>query len=635
MAPYMVEPADTLTAREFEGLIFVGPAQSGKTQSLILNFLAYSVIVDPMDMAIFSPTMTMARDFSIRRVDRLHRFSPEVGNKLLPDRDADNKYDKSYRSGTYLTLGWPTVSQFAGRPIGRLMLTDYDRMPDDIEGDGNPYDLASKRATTFGSFAMTLAESSPSRALESPKWISTSPHEAPPTKGILALYNRGDRRRFYWPCKHCSHWFEGNFKHLQFDASLSPAQAGAKAVMLCPSCGGRITFDDRQYMLEIGVWLRDGEYIRDGQIQGEGRHSRIASFWLNGVAASFISWAKLVSIYLDATADYEKTGSQEALKKFYNNDLGEPYINKSSELERLPEVLKSRAFKLPEREVPPNVRFLIAAIDVQTNMFVVQVYGVLPGAPFDLAVIDRYNIYKSKRFDGDGDALWCKPGTYLEDWDLITEQVLNRSYPLSDGSGRLMKIKMTACDSGGRDGVTVNAYNYWRKLKDERLSARFYLVKGEGASGKPRAVIGYPDSSRKDRLAGARGDVPVLFLNSNILKDDVLGRLDCTVPGKGMLLMPDWLPDSFFVELCAETRSADGWAKPGKTRNEAWDLTYYALGLLVSPIIRIEQILWTDPPSWARPWDENDLVTKPDAKERFASPVNVSYDLTALGKSLA
>nr|WP_261912952.1 phage terminase large subunit family protein [Salmonella enterica] len=25
---------------------------------------------------------------------------------------------------------------------------------------------------------------------------------------ILSLYNRGDRRRWYWPCPHCGDWFQ-------------------------------------------------------------------------------------------------------------------------------------------------------------------------------------------------------------------------------------------------------------------------------------------------------------------------------------------------------------------------------------------------------------------------------------------
>lgn len=89
-----------------------------------------------------------------------------------------------------------------------MALTDYDRFPEDIDGEGDGFSLASKRTTTFMSAGMTLAESSSGREITDVKWRRSSPHEAPPTTGILSLYNRGDRRRWYWPCPHCGDWFQ-------------------------------------------------------------------------------------------------------------------------------------------------------------------------------------------------------------------------------------------------------------------------------------------------------------------------------------------------------------------------------------------------------------------------------------------
>jgi phage terminase large subunit GpA-like protein len=39
LTPYMVEPMNVLGSRDYRGCVFAGPAQSGKTQSLILNWL--------------------------------------------------------------------------------------------------------------------------------------------------------------------------------------------------------------------------------------------------------------------------------------------------------------------------------------------------------------------------------------------------------------------------------------------------------------------------------------------------------------------------------------------------------------------------------------------------------------------
>ncbi len=648
----MVEPMETLTSRILNGVVFVGPAQCGKTQSLILNWVAHSARVDGMDMIVYSPTQAAARDFSVRRIDRMHRASPEIGAAMLKDRDADNKHDKHYRNGMYLNLSWPTITEFAGRPVPRIAITDYDRIDDDIGGDGSAYDLGNKRTTSFKSFAMTLAESSPSRPVEDLKWISTTAHEAPPCKGILSLYNRGDRRRWYWPCPKCGTYFEGKWEHLEWDDRGSPLASSETVRMICPVSGCRIESRERSIMQDMGVWLMDGQRIDErGLIRGNGKRSLIASFWLNGVAAVFTTWANLVNGYLQAYQEFEKTGAETSLAKFFNTDLGVPYLPAQDAATLLPEVLRGRAEEMPtepapeleridrtkqiQPQVPEGVRFLVATIDVQNNLFAVQVHGVAPGRPYDVVVIDRFQIRKSHRLDLQGDTLWVKPQSYLDDWDTITEEVLHRTYPLADGSGRRMMIRLSGCDSGGRDGVTGMAYNYQRRLRAAGLAGRFQLLKGDGTPGRPRASITFPDSGRKDKMSLARGDVPVLLLNSNLLKDSLRGRLDVQVPGNGMMRFPNWLPDKWFAELCAESRTDKGWVNTRSVRNESWDLAYYCLGLCVSQLLLVEGIDWDNPPTWALPWDKNDLVTAPDGEERFALENDNQYDFASFGKLLA
>ena len=635
-APYMAEPMDTFASREFWGMVFVGPAQSGKTQGLILNTIAYSVKVDPMDMMVVCPTMTAARDFSIRRIDRLHQHSPEIGKMLIPGDANDNKFDKHYTTGMLLSLSWPTPTELAGKPIGRVVLTDRDRMKDDIDGDGEPFDLAAKRTTTYGSYAMTVAESSPSRPITNLKWIAKTPHEAPPCAGILGLYNRGDRRRLYWPCPECSTYFEGLFTHLELgeDATGTNTEKTDNVRLRCPHCAALIHPDQRDTMLQEAVWLKDGQGIdKAGKVFGPAIRTGIASFWMRGVAASFISWKKLYELYLDAKDEYERSGSEDALTKFYNNDLAEPYVPASMYDMRSPETLKARAQNLGERVVPEGVRFLSAQIDVQKNMFVVQVHGVLPGKPFDVVIVDRFNIVKSHRTDDEGERLWVKPATYAEDWNLITEQVIKKEYPLADGSGRMMGIRFTCCDSGGSEGVTGMAYTYYRTLRDENMHRRFILTKGTGLPEAPRTRINYPDSGRKDKLSAARGDIPVLMLQSNIIKDMLNGRLDCMEPGKGMVLFPDWLSDNFYSELCAETRTSKGWENLGQERNESWDLLYMLLGLCASELLKVEHLDWDNAPGWAAPWDKNDMVRAAVAEARF-TPQFDPADFARFGKVL-
>lgn len=645
--PNMVEPMETLTSHEFRGLIYVGPAQTGKTDALIINWVGYGATVDPMDMLIVCPSHGAARDFSIRRIDRLNRHTPSVGAALVKGRDTDNRSDKQYDNGMMLSMAHPSGSELAGRPIGRVVFTDYDRMDEDIDGEGSAYDLGTKRTTTYQSFAMCVAESSPSKPIKDLKKVIKG-HEAPPCSGILGLYNRGDRRRWYWPCPKCGSYFEGRWEHMIWkrEDGMSNLDAAETARLECPRCSHPIHPDDRHEMQQKGLWLKDGQQIEyRGKwpvVTGTPRRSNIASFWQNGVSAGLTTWSSLVKTYLDALDEYNDTSEEGALQKFYNTDIGVPYVpqNMQNAQVRLPEHLIARVEPLPNREVPEEVRVLIGTVDVQQNMFVVQILGVAPGRPFDLYLVDRFRIQKSKRYDGDDERLWVKPSSYLEDWDLIIDEVVKRTYPLSDGSGRRMAVKMTFCDSGGKAGVTANAYEFYRQIKATGHFGRFQLVKGDNTPGSPRTQIRYPDSSRRDAKAGARGDVPVLFFNPTILKDNLDGRLDVVIPGAGMIHLPDWLIDEgmnwFFDELTSETRTEKGWIKTGK-QNEAWDLFYYGIGACVSSLLNLEKVDWNNPPSWAGSWDKNPLVIAPEKESPFERPagISTSFDFASMGRALA
>lgn len=652
--PYMVEPMDTLASVQYRAEVFVGPAQCAKTDGLIINWIGYSVTTDPQDMIVFSPTFTSARDFSMRRVDRLQRHTPEVGAELMRNADSDNKFDKHYQTGMMLTLSYPSVTELAGRPVGRIAQTDYDRMPEDVGGDGNPFDLGSKRTTTFGSYAMTLAESSPSREVTDHKKVLRG-NEAPPTTGICALYNRGDRRRWHWQCPRCGSYFEGEWEHMKWDTTLpSNMEQADSCYMECPCCSGKIMPHERNAMNQTGVWLKEGQEIDfEGNVVGKGRSSNIASFWLKGVAAGLTNWPTLVKAFLDADDDYHSSGDETALKKFFNTDIGVPYVDRAllDDSVRTPEDLQARAEAWPRRTVPPSVRFLLGIVDVQKNAFVVQIIGVAPGSTrYDLYLIDRFTIRYSDRLDpsapeGRESFMFVKPGAYLEDWDKITEQVMEAKYPLSDDSGRMMTVKLTLCDSGGEAGVTTNAYNFYREIKKQGWLGRFHLVKGDRVPSAPRARITYPDADKKSK-AGARGEIPVLLFNPTTIKDDLDNRLDIIIPGEGMIHFPQWITEEgadkysgakmewFYSEMTSEVREpGKGWIKVAK-RNEAWDLFYYAIGACASTLLQVEKIDWSKPPPWADEWDINPLVVANDDETPFSEHGSAAFDWTAMGQKM-
>jgi phage terminase large subunit GpA-like protein len=621
LTPMLLEPLDALGGREYTGIVFVGPARTGKTMSLILGGITYIVTCAPGDTLIVGMSQDTVRDFSRTDLDRAIRYSPELASRLSPRAKDDNTYDKFFRSGIVLKLGWPAVSQLSSKTLQYVFLTDYDRPEnrDDVDGEGPMWDLAAKRIETYMSRGKCLAESSPGEDYVDAKWKPTTPHEAPPALGILSLYNRGTRARWYWPCKECGEFSQaepglGCFALPEFDELVEVVQrtdpltlAEQYAHVVCRKCGALHDMQDRPQMNARGVWVHDGQRIEGGKAVGERRRSNIASYWLGGVAAAYQRWDSIVLKYLQGVSTYARTGDEMPLKATTNTDQGAPYIPRAALKRRGSDELLARREDWPKGTVPAGVRFLTAAVDVQGGRFVVSVFGW--GEGLESWLVDRYSISASLRpeleYEQDGTKhvrfAALDPASYVEDWRLLRAPFgpVGKPYPVEGLPGLTLAPLLTLCDSGGREGVTLNAYAYWRKLRDEGLGKKFMLVKGVGNLNAPRAVISWPDSrGRKDRNAGAVGDVPVWLINANLLKDAVSGDLKREQPGPGYHHLPQWVDAAYFDEMAAEERTARGWVcRPGE-RNEAFDLHVYARVACIA--IGAEKINWRDPPEWAK-----------------------------------
>lgn len=657
--PYLVEPMEEMTNRLLESVIFCGPAQCGKTE-LFLNYLVYCVMCDPADVSLIQTAQATARDFSITRVDRMHAANEHLQERLL----VDNTFDKQYRNGMIARFGWPTSTELSGKPIPRMFLTDYDRFDENIDGEGSAFVLAKARTTSFKRLGKTIAESSPGFTITDPGWSKRTAHEAPPTGGILALYNAGDRRRWYWRCVKCKFTFEPHWSLLSYPKTEDPLEAGEAATLHCPHCQMTYTHDYSQHspskeeMNIGGRWLKEGMlWTPDNQIVGTARRSNSGSFWLQGVAATFNSWRQLVTDYLNAEIEYADTGKEETLKGVVNTKIGMPYLPKAQAQARLADQLKRRSQDYGQRVVPHGVRFMVATIDVQKTRFEVQIHGI---GMEDIWIIDRFPIRFSKRPDEDDASQWepIAPGAHKEDWRHLLYEVMEKTYPLADDPNKHMGIYYTLCDSGGGDGSTANAYEFYRWLgrgyvteHGEILETddiqdlypwrggfqqRFMLLKGEAKPGQPRIRIGFPDAQRKDRHAEARGEIPVVQLNTIALKNQLDGALDREIPG-GRINFPNWLPLSFYKELTVETKNKEGkWENLTGHRNESWDLLVYCLAALLHPMILWEHIRWDEPPDWAAEWEANSMVFDISGEETpfTASQTTALDELAELGAKM-
>lgn len=621
LTPMMVEPLDLLGSREFQGIIFVGPARTGKSMALILGGITYIVTSSPGDTLITHMSQDTARDFSRMDLDRAIRHSPELAERLSPRGRDDNTFDKFFKSGIALKIGWPSVTQLSHKTLKYVFVTDYDRPRnrDNVDGEGPLWDLAAKRTETYMSRGKCLAESSPGEDCVDFNWHARTPHEAPPARGILSLYNRGTRARWYWPCQHCGHYAQvepglGNFPVPKFEelekmvlTTDLMSLAAELAHVVCRQCGGLHNMDQRPAMNSAGHWIHDGQRIdKLGRIYGRNKkiNTQIASYWLGTAAAPYQRWDSVLLKYLQAVQAYVRTGTEDELRATTNTDQGSPYMPRVVINRRSSEELITRAQseEWPAGAVPTGVRFLIAAVDVQAHKFVVQVFGF--GEGLECWLISRFDISSSRRPEGNAGNRFAAidPAAYVEDWAVLIDEVINKSYPV-DGLDGEIKPVITLCDSGGKAGVTERAYEFWRALRAQNLGQQFRLIKGDGRINAPRVRKTWPDATgRRARAAAARGDVPVWLVNTNVIKDAVAGDLARAEPGPGYVHIPNWIDKVVFDELTTEKRTEKGWQKNKGVRNEAFDLHVYARAGCI--IINAENIVWKRPPRWAKPLDE-------------------------------
>ena len=657
--PYMVEPMDMLASRRHEAVCFVGPARTGKTMGLLEGWGAHIIVNDPGDMLIVQMTQDKAREYSKTRIDRMLRHSPHLAALKSTSTQDDNTHDKAFRHGMWLRIGWPTVSQLSSSDYRYVALTDYDRMPEDVDGEGSPYALGLKRTTTFLSRGMCLAESSPGYDIEDPHWHPVSPHEAPPARGILGIYNRGDRRRWYWSCPDCSGWFEaapglGLFNlpprpHLidmVREADLD-ALSSQYAKVVCPHCGSLIDKRHKHQLNMNGRWVSDGVTLNDrGEAIGTPMVSSIASYWLGGVAAAYQPWKSLVLRYLQGLREYSLSGSELTLRTTTNTDQGLPYLPlvfaDAADQASTP---SERADPSMQRYVvPAETRFLTAQVDVQGGTgarFEVQIHA--HGPNYEQWLVNRFAITESRR-EGLG-TQWAPidPTSYPEDWDRLTDEVLLSTYrtPIE---GMELRVMMTAVDSGGegkqdqdgkKTGVTANAYAWYRRVRQrgDNLHQRLMLTKGRAGRDVP--------TIRKTHVGGdgksVKGDIPLYTYNTDYHKDALDSCLKRTTPGPGYIHFPrpkspknpdGWLPMAFFDELKAEVREKNGTWKKVRKRNEAWDLCVMAR--VVCLRLRADKIKdWGKAPAWAAPLAHNsELIAAQDRRDMHENALQADSPVT-------
>ena len=246
--PYLREIMDCLSpSSTVERVVFMKGAQIGGTECGN-NWIGYVIHQSPGPMMAVQPTVEMAKRNSKQRVDPLIEESDVLRDLVQSPRSRDSGntvLSKEFPGGVLVMTGANSAVGLRSMAARFLFLDEVDAYPGDVEGEGDPVNLAMARTRTFARRKVFLCST--------PKITGMS--------RIEAAYEESDQRRYWVPCPICR-----EFQVLKFAQLRWPKGHTEKTVYVCEHCGQELQNHQKQWMLPRGEW-RDG---RGGRRQDGG-----------------------------------------------------------------------------------------------------------------------------------------------------------------------------------------------------------------------------------------------------------------------------------------------------------------------------------------------------------------------------
>jgi phage terminase large subunit GpA-like protein len=528
--PYAKEVMRALSpAHPARRVVAMVASQLFKTQ-VALNWVSACIAAAPANILVLLPTLMLAKRVS-SRIGKTISEVPQIRDLVAQprSRDARNTIDtKEFSGGTLYITTAGSAANLAEIPVRYLYGDEIDRWDLDVDGEGDPVELAETRGSTYGRRFKAYYTSTPTIEKAS---------------RIADLYAASDQRHYLVPCPECGHMQELLWERLGWAPDFS------RAWYACEACGVLIDEHSRGQMLAAGEWRPRA--AGDGETVG---------FHLSALYAppGWVSWLGLAKQFAKASTALDR-GDPEPMQAFYNTRLAKTWDDARERT--APQELQARAEDYELRTVPRGALVLTAAVDVQGNRLEVLLLGW--GEGLERWVID----YAVLAGDPTDDRTWAALDEYL-------------ARPVLHACGRKLLPDAVAIDSGGHH--TQEVYSYTRARRHRHVLA----VKGAAKPGRP--VIAQKPSRVDVTWRGRieRSGAELWIVGTDTAKDWIHNRMKLA-EGPGAIHFSRHLPDDFYAQLTAErklTRWVKGfrrtqWVKAKADRNEVLDLMVYALAM--------------------------------------------------------
>lgn len=342
--PYLREIMECLSPQSpVERVVFMKSAQIGASETGN-NFLAYVMAKGLGPTLVVQATLDLAKDYSKQRLDPMVRDTPTLRTKLgerTGTNDANQLLFKAFPGGVMILRGAESAKGLRSMPIRNLFLDEIDAYPRDVEGEGDPCDLAVKRTETF--HRRKIFE------------VSTPTIEG--DSRIAERYEVTDKRVFLVPCPECDTYQQLVWKRILFERDDEGVLDRDSVRYACESCGALIEEGDKEGMLARGRWEATARSI-DPDVVG---------FHISALYSPWAEWADVVQRFLAAGRNPRK------LQTWANTDLGETFAVEG-EAPDWGKLWRRREPYTPAL-LPLGVRILTCGVDAQKDRIELEVVG--------------------------------------------------------------------------------------------------------------------------------------------------------------------------------------------------------------------------------------------------------------------
>jgi len=541
LMPWQREIWDAWSDPRVEELTIMSAVQITKTLA-VQCAMAWTICNDPGPILLVEPKEDSANAFSKRRLTPMMRDCACLHGRLsdtVLGKKTNTLLAKDFPGGNLLIVSARTPTDLAQHTIRYLICDEPDKYPVSVksgsgEEEGDPMDLAWKRALTFGSRRKRMQVCSPTTAGRS---------------RIGKAYQDSDMRKPYVPCPFCGYYQVLSWEHVvNEDGRSFTTSGGSRARYRCSESSCRAIWTEGQRWKAIG----SVEWRATNPFAGA------AGFWVSHLYAP-PQWIRLSDIARDFLKVHR---DPPRLRVFITTVLAQEWEDKGETPDH--ERLYARREPYPfndEAVVPQRALFLTAFADVQESPPRLEVGVTGWGRDRENWPL-AYYVIKEWVKDADGnDTTDMLPVTHHLLWERL-DAILQRNW--RHESGRTIPIMALGIDTGRRPKPVYEFARRHAQLSYGPAGAHVHAIRTvvptKGTDDSLRIIAGY---SKEDAVRKRQG-VRIISIGTHCAKQELYDLLQHVKPGPpdGTLSGPA-VPGcyhfpmyelSYFIGLTAEYR---------------------------------------------------------------------------------